>query len=113
MRISSHAMSRYMARMGVVFSADLEPQIRQMVEQGTIVTPKKALELGFKLTKLIRRDVYVAMTDVNTGETLLGILAKDNTLKTILTTTIIEENSQKAELLRQRMGEVEEFVSSM
>jgi len=113
MRISNHAMTRYMTRMGVSFSPGIEKQVITMVEQGTIITPKRAIELGFKLTKLIRRDIYVEMYDHNTAEVLLGIIAKDNTLKTILTKDMFIENSQKAELLRQRAEGVEELVSTM
>jgi len=110
-RISGHAVTRYLERTGRKFSATTAEEIQDAVFDGTVLSPAQVVAKGFKLSKQIRRDVYVLMRLDDKSEPVLGIIAKDNTLKTILTKDMFLDNSQKSELLRRRIQEVEDVLS--
>lgn len=82
LKVSNHAIARYMERTGSVFNGDTAKELKSLVAGGVELSAKDVLLHDFPLTRVMKGDKYVLF---HAKCPVIAVVSKDNMVKTVLT----------------------------
>ena len=111
-RVSSHAVARYMERTGTLFNGDTAKELRTLVRNGVEITPKEVILHDFPLTRIVKGDSYILF---HAKQPIIAVVSHDSTVKTIITKDMlsIPRNKKHAKNLEYMKRELKDDVRNL